>query len=120
MLFVPVILLVQIVFTAALGLALAMANLFYRDVKYIFEVVVTVWMFASSVVYPIDLVGGRLQQILRFNPMTPIIDGYRATILRGTLPPVGEFAVTAAASVVLLMISWLVFHRSEFDFAENV
>ena len=120
LLFVPVILLVQIVFTAALGLALAMANLFYRDVKYIFEVVVTVWMFASSVVYPIDLVGGRLQQILRFNPMTPIIDGYRATILRGTLPPVGEFAVTAAASVVLLMISWLVFHRSEFDFAENV
>ena len=29
-----------------------MGNLFYRDVKYLFEVVITVWMFATSVVYP--------------------------------------------------------------------
>ena len=31
-----------------------MANLFYRDVKYLFEIVITMWMFATSVVYPID------------------------------------------------------------------
>ena len=31
-----------------------MANLFYRDVKYLFEVVITVWMFATSVLYPVE------------------------------------------------------------------
>ena len=31
-----------------------MGNLFYRDVKYLFEVVITVWMFATSVVYPVE------------------------------------------------------------------
>ena len=36
----------------AMALFLAMSNLFYRDVKYLFEVVITVWMFATSVVYP--------------------------------------------------------------------
>ena len=54
----PAIVLVQVAFTAALALLLAMANLFYRDVKYLFEVVLTVWMFASAVVYPVDAVGG--------------------------------------------------------------
>ena len=43
-----------------MALLLAMANLFYRDVKYLFEVIITVWMFATSVVYPIALVGGWL------------------------------------------------------------
>ncbi len=37
-----------------------MGNLFYRDVKYLFEIVLTVWMFATSVLYPIDAVGGKL------------------------------------------------------------
>ena len=119
-LFVPVILLVQIVFTAGVGLLLAMANLFYRDVKYLFEVVITVWMFATSVVYPIDLVGGRLHDLLLLNPMTPIIDGYRATILRGEMPDPVPFGLTAAASIVCLAACWVLFHRSEFRFAESV
>jgi lipopolysaccharide transport system permease protein len=119
-LFLPVIILVQIIFTLGLALLLAMSNLFYRDVKYIFEVVLTVWMFATSVVYPIELVGGNLGQLMQWNPMTPIIDAYRAVLLRGELPAAGPFGAAAALSVVVLVFGWLVFHRSEFRFAENV
>ena len=55
-------------FTAAVALLLAMANLFYRDVKYLFEIVISVGMFATSVVYPVDRIGGRLGQLLRAEP----------------------------------------------------
>jgi ABC-type polysaccharide/polyol phosphate export permease len=121
-LLLPAVILVHVAFTAAVGLILAVANLFYRDVKYLFELVVTVWMFATSVLYPLDsqTVGPRLAMIVRFNPMTPIIDGYRATILGVTLrDPVG-FAIAAALSCVLLAWAWRMFHRSEFEFAENL
>ena len=84
-------------FTAGVALLLAMGNLFYRDVKYLFEVVITVWMFATSVVYPVESVGGRLGQLLALNPMTPIIEAYRAVLLYGQLPPAGPFAATAVA-----------------------
>jgi ABC-type polysaccharide/polyol phosphate export permease len=97
-----------------------MANLFYRDVKYLFEIVITVWMFATSVVYPVELVGGRLAKVLMLNPMTPIIDGYRAVLLRGTLPDLGPFAAAAALSLVVLAIGWVLFHRMEFRFAEEI
>jgi ABC-type polysaccharide/polyol phosphate export permease len=116
----PLVVAVHVTFTVAVGLLLAMGNLFYRDVKYLFEVVLTVWMFGTSVVYPIERVGGRLGQLLALNPMTPIIDGYRAVLLRGQLPDPAAFGAAAVMSIALLGVGWLVFHRAEFDFAENV
>lgn len=119
-LFLPVVILVQIILTGAVALLLAMANLFYRDVKYLFEVVITVWMFGTSVVYPVDRVTGWAGVVLRVNPMTPIIDAYRSVLLRGQVPPITPIAVDAFASVVLLAAIWLLFHRSEFQFAEYI
>jgi lipopolysaccharide transport system permease protein len=116
----PVVIAVQLLFTAAVALMLSMANLFYRDVKYLFEVAITIWMFATSVVYPIERVGGRLGVVLVLNPMTHIIDAWRAILLEGTLPPAGPFAATAAVSLVACVAAWLVFHAAEFRFAENV
>ena len=120
LLWLPVVLLVQMAFTMGVGLILAMANLFYRDVKYLFEVVITVWMFATSVVYPIGLLGGRLGMLAVLNPMTPIIDGYRDILLYHRSPFDAPFAAATLVSVVCLALAWLTFHRAEFRFAENV
>lgn len=119
-LFFPVILLVQVAFTAGCALLLALGNLFYRDIKYLFEIVLTVWMFATSVVYPVAQVGGRAGAILAYNPMTPIIEGYRSVLLRGELPPAGPFLITTLVSFFVLTAGWLIFHRAEITFAENI
>jgi ABC-type polysaccharide/polyol phosphate export permease len=115
----PAVVAVHVAFTIAVALVLAMANLFYRDVKYLFEIAITVWMFATSVVYPVTVVGGRLQLLLELNPMTPIIEAYRSVLLRGELPP-ASFAVTAVGA--LLFVTWAViaFHRAEYRFAESI
>jgi ABC-type polysaccharide/polyol phosphate export permease len=115
----PLVIGVQLAFTVALALFLAMANLFYRDVKYLFEIFLTVWMFATSVVYPVEQVGGRLAEVLMFNPMTPIVEAYRDVLIRGVVPG-PAFGYAAVASFVLLGVAWVQFHRAEFQFAENV
>jgi ABC-type polysaccharide/polyol phosphate export permease len=115
----PVVIAVQIAFTMALALLLAMANLFYRDVKYLFEVVIAIWMFATSVVYPVDRVEGVLGRILQLNPMTPIIDSYRAVLLLDSAPP-ASLIPTAAFVGVVFVAAWVTFHRAEFRFAESV
>src|SRR6185503_3999279 len=114
----PAVVAVHVAFTVAVSLTLAMANLFYRDVKYLFEVVITVWMFSTSVVYPVDMIDGRLRLLLMLNPMTPIIDAYRSVLFRGTLPP-PEFAATAGVAVVPAAIACVMFRRAEYRFAEN-
>jgi ABC-type polysaccharide/polyol phosphate export permease len=115
----PVVLIVHVVFTTSIALFLSMANLFYRDVKYLFEIAITVWMFASSVVYPTQNVTGRLGTVLQFNPITPIIEAYRNVLLMNR-PPDLAFVWASGLSFVLLAIGWTVFHRLEFQFAERI
>lgn len=119
-LFLPVVLFVLFIFTSAIALLLAMGNLFYRDIKYLFEVSITVWMFGTAVLYPAELVTGRVGTLMRLNPMTPIVEAFRTVILRGELPPPAPFLFATLLSVVLFMGGWLLFHRAEFQFAENI
>jgi len=115
----PAVLLVHVCFTVAVAMILAMANLFYRDVRYLFDIVLTVWMFSTSVLYPMSLVGGKTGRVLALNPMTPIIDAYRNVLIRGVAPD-PSFGWTAGVTVVLLVMAWVAFHRAEVSFAENI
>jgi ABC-type polysaccharide/polyol phosphate export permease len=118
-LYLPLVALPHVLLTAALGLLLSMGNLFYRDVKYLFEAGIAIGMFVTSVVYPAQLVGGRLGALLQLNPMTPIIEAYRDVLLRQT-PPAPSFWLAASVSIVAFFGAWLLFHRSEYEFAENI
>lgn len=115
----PWVLAVHLMFTLSISMLLAMGNLFYRDVKYLFELVLTVWMFMSAVLYPVSDVGGWMGRAMAFNPITPILNGYRDVLLRGVMPD-AAFLITTGVSATLLVVAWLVFHRAEFAFAENV
>lgn len=119
-LLLPVVIAVQVVFTAGVTLLLSMGNLYYRDVKYMVEILITLWMFATSVVYPVDRVGGSLAILLKLNPMTPIIDAYRSILLHGRIPDPASFGTAAGVSVLLLLVAWVLFHRAEFEFAERI
>ncbi|PYQ94418.1 MAG: phosphate ABC transporter permease [Acidobacteria bacterium] len=115
----PAVLFVHVCFTVAVAMILAMANLFYRDVRYLFDIVLTLWMFSTSVLYPMSLVGGKTGRVLALNPMTPIIDAYRNVLIRGVAPD-PSFGWTAGVTVVLLVMAWVAFHRAEVSFAENI
>jgi lipopolysaccharide transport system permease protein len=117
MLFVPILLVSQIMLTIGLGLILSMGNLFYRDVKYLFDAGIMLWMFATSVVYPMD-VNGDWGWILALNPMTAIIDGYRDAILRGVAPDGLAVGYAAVLSVLIAGIAIRWFHEAEHLFAE--
>ncbi len=119
-LFVPVVLLVQIIFMVGLGMGLAMANLFYRDVRQMFSVIIQLWMFATSVVYPLQLDDSFLGRLLSANPMTGIISAYRACLLEGRLPDAESFAFATVIAVLSLVLGWASFHRAGYLFAERI
>jgi len=116
----PIVIAVHVALTAAVALLLAMGNLFFRDVKYLFDIVLQVGMFATSVVYPIERVGGSAGALLALNPLTAIINAYRAVLLQHTWPAPAPLAAAAAFSLAALAGAWVLFHNGELRFAENI
>ncbi len=118
--FLPVVLMVQIVFTVGMAFLLAMGNLFYRDVRYLFSVLINLWMFVTAVVYPLESWRPFCNFLINLNPMTPIINAYRQCLIYGEWPLSLPFAYVAVLSVALLMGAWVLFHRLEPKFAEYI
>jgi lipopolysaccharide transport system permease protein len=121
-LLLPFILVVQVLFCAGVGFFLAMGNLFYRDVRMLYEVVVMLWMFGTNVIYPLETANPTVQTLMTLNPMTPIISAYRWALFGVTPAGFGPaaFGYAAAVSIVVFAAGWAVFHRSEFVFAERI
>ena len=119
-LFLPVIVTVQIVLTAGIGMLLAMANLFYRDVRQLFSVVIQLWMFISAVVVPVPRDGSTLARLIAVNPLVPIISAYRDCVIHGRFPDPSGFAYSTVVAVMLVLGGWIVFRRLSFRFAECI
>jgi ABC-type polysaccharide/polyol phosphate export permease len=117
----PLVLVVQVMLIAGLSMLLSMANLFFRDVKYVMTFVLQLWFFATNVMYPIGFSGRPLLQWLTFfNPMIGILDAYRDCWMgRGLNNPLG-FAVSAATSILVFYVGAWAFRRAAFKFAEYV
>ena len=118
--FVPVIVAVQIMLTLGLGMMLAMANLFYRDVRQIYGVAIHLGMFVSAVVVPVPTDGSLLARVIALNPLVWIIGAYRDCVIHGHLPSAGSFLYATALAMVMLVGGWICFHRASYRFAECV
>jgi ABC-type polysaccharide/polyol phosphate export permease len=119
-LLLPVVAVVQYVFTLALGILLSVANAFYRDVQNVMRHVLRLWFYLSPALYALQDVRERSElgyNLLLFNPFTHLFESYRA-ITWGTTGPswLGLLAVLLA-SFVLLAVSISIFKRAEPAFA---
>jgi lipopolysaccharide transport system permease protein len=118
---IPFVLLFQVMFIAGLSMILSMANLFFRDVKYVMTFVLQLWFFATNVMYPITFDSRpHLKWLTYLNPMIAILDGYRDCWMgRGLHNPQG-LLVSAVTATLIFFIGWRVFHKASFKFAEYV
>jgi len=119
-LFLPVVVAVQIALTIGIGMLLATANLFYRDVRQVFSVAIQLWMFISAVVVPVPKDGSLLAGVISINPLVPIIGAYRDCVIHGRLPQAGHFLYATVVAAFLLIVGWIVFRRASFRFAECI
>jgi len=83
LLWVPALLALLVVFTTAASLFLSCANLFYRDVKYIVQIVLMFGIFFTPVFFEPSMLGTRGAHLAMLNPMTGILEGLRISIVAG-------------------------------------
>lgn len=95
---------------------LATLAVFFRDVIHLWGVVTTAWMYATPIIYPVDILQGWMMAIMQWNPMYYFVNFFREIALWGTTPPLSEFGILAACAVGFFTIGLLIFRKNEKKF----
>jgi len=133
---VPLLLLLLLLFTTGVSLFLSCANLFFRDVKYIVQVVLMFGIFFTPIFFEPSMLGPRGAQLAMLNPLTGILEGLRLSVVEGRslLHPISvvvkgverpvweplELVYSAVCAVGAILGSAMMFRRLQHLFAEYV
>ena len=110
----PLVILQLYVFCIGLGLFLAQANVFFRDIQYIYNAVTTAWMYLTPIFYPLESLPDMLIWFVKYcNPMYFYVGQFRDLIYTGTMPGPTIILAGCVAAVVMLAIGIWSFARSE-------
>ncbi len=136
LLWLPLVILTQLLFTGGVALVLSTTNVFYRDTGVIMEVLMQAWFFLTPVFYPLELLpemtvvrGIELpvqRMVYILNPMASIIASYRAILYGSTLgspphaPALDFFARTLVTAALAFIVGLWIFNRYRERFAEEV
>jgi lipopolysaccharide transport system permease protein len=117
----PVTVLVQLIFTSALALILSALTVHFRDIRDILSNVLTLWFFATPIIYWIKEAPGLGKRVLDANPMTHIIVSYQEILF--FTGPIGHWKwllATGGISILLFVAGFWLFDRLRDSFAESV
>ena len=133
MLWVPLIILYTVLAALTIAFVGAALNVYYRDVATALPVLLSLLMYASPVIYPLQLVKDKLlvQQaagewsdtlytLYTLNPLAGIIDAFQSVVLRGAPPDLNAMIPGAIMIAILLPLSYLYFKRAESYFADVI
>jgi lipopolysaccharide transport system permease protein len=115
----PIFVAQTVLLVMGLGMLLAALNVRYRDVKYTIPFLTQIGLFLTPVIYPVTFLPHRFQGWLALNPMTGVIEGFRACLFGGAF----DWNVLTCSWVVtllLLLVGGLHFRMTERVFADVV
>jgi len=129
-LFLPIVIVAEMIFIEGVSLLLSSVNVFYRDVQQIMEVVILAWFFLTPVIWDVNTLPASrtimgmevpVQRLVYiFNPMASIIGAYRDLLYYGRPIAWDFFMRTVFTSLIVLVLGFFVFNRLKGRFAEEV
>ena len=120
-LYAPVLLVVALIFTLGVTLAVAALLVYVRDLRNALPLLLQLGLFATPVAYGTVAIANSRTMVLVFsalNPLSPVIDGLRRTILHGQAPDWSALGIGALTATLLLFVSYLLFKRLETGMAD--
>lgn len=120
----PLILLLQLLFTLGIAFIVAHLGAFFADTVNIVDVVLRLWFYMSPIFYYIDGPRSRIPErylpIYMVNPMAGLFEAYRSVLLHGQPPGTGTLVYVGVVAVLVAAIGFAIFARGEGRFAKYV
>jgi ABC-2 type transport system permease protein len=112
------------VYAAGFALALSTMAVYFRDLRYLWTIIIQVMFFATPIIYTPDKIAGKVPPILEFilhwNPMAVFVLSFRHLLYSGRAPEWGHIAYLVAASIVAFVGGWTIFVKQSRRLAEEL
>lgn len=119
-LYVPLIAIIQSLFSLGLLFILSAIDVYVRDVEYLINFFIMLLFYATPILYNASMFPEHIRWVLYLNPMAHIIDMYRNVLYYQVSPSLGSMFYIIVLSFVVLVVGYFIFRRLEKGFAEEV
>ena len=108
----------QFLFTAGIAWAVGALSVLVPDTRQVVSFGLVFWMYATPIVYPVEMVPERFRWVYQLNPLAYLVEAYRGAVLHHQVPALVPFAVFCATSLVIFIAGYWVFNRLKYEFAD--
>ena len=119
-LLVPIPLLFIVMFSLGVGLLLSALTVKFRDIMHLYSVFVTALMYLTPVIYPMSILPMWLKPIVTLNPITNILEMFRAVMLYNSFPSIKSMFIAIVEFIIVLAIGLYVFYKKQDEFILNI
>ncbi|MGP0587915.1 ABC transporter permease [Paenibacillus timonensis] len=119
-LLLPLVIIVQFIFTLSLSMIVSAFTVFVRDLRQILDIVMMGLFYTTPIVYKTDMIPEKIQDFFNINPIAIIIKFYQDVIYHNQMPNIMSLAVLSVCCIAMLYISHTIFSHLSKWFAEHV
>lgn len=116
----PILLIIEAGLGLGFGIIVSSMTTRYRDLRYLVGFGVSLWLYATPVIYPVSAIPEQYQFIIQANPMTPIVEAFRYAYLGAGTVNFINLGYSFGLMVVVLLIGIVLFNRIEQTFMDTV
>ena len=115
-------LIVLIQYIVSIGVAFIVSSLtvYFRDLLHILGIVMQLLFYATPIVYAVDAVPSNFRWLMKLNPMSYLITGYRDIFYNKTMPSFHGLFIAFIMGIILSTVGYLIFKKLEKKFAEEL
>jgi ABC-type polysaccharide/polyol phosphate export permease len=116
-LFLPIAILLMCMFILGWSLLISTLAVFFVDTIDMYSVLLSAWFYLTPIIYPISIVPPKLTLYINLNPMTTMLEMFRAILYWGELPSLSTIISATIIAIATLIIGWWVFTKKVDEFA---
>lgn len=114
----PLVIVVQLLFTLGIAFLVACGSVYFRDIPKLVQVLGTIFFFLTPIFYPLSFIPESIRPLIQLNPMTHIITTYHDLLYYGVWPEPGQLFGLFLLAITCFAFGFWVFSRKKHTFAE--
>ncbi len=108
------------VFATGIGLILAAVAVKFRDMIHLYGVLLVALNYLAPIIYPMSILPGKINFLVRLNPITQVLNVFREVVIYGQLPSAGSVLYSLVMAVIALVVGLYVFYKNQDNFILNL